>query len=107
MCVQMIYSELLEIGKSCNVTRDAAFQRELTASVARMDQFVTTYSPEHPTQAQINAERADFLKAVRAQGGICQEDGVMSYEQFQQGGAAAIRSNTDDLLSHPNHESCL
>jgi hypothetical protein len=89
-----------EVGRQCPALRDRTLQPELDRSVGRIEAFILKNSARPPSRADL-ARWREQVTTYDAPGGLCAGEPGVLYAEVGKGGAAHLRSTTDDLLSVP------
>jgi hypothetical protein len=94
ICIWGIYASMLEVGRQCEVSRNAAVEAELARSVSLLEDYSRRRSPEGA--AHMAAYRARQIDGERR---LCHADPIRMYEEFSRVDPALIRRETEGLLA--------
>ena len=101
LCVWGIYQAAKAVGSECHKGADAAFQFELERSLNRIDEFILANSKHPMTRKDLESRRIEGLRQLLSSGSICVGDAARLYEALRDSGAAALQSQTTNLVSIP------
>jgi hypothetical protein len=93
ICLWGIYAAMVEVGKRCDVARNAAFEAALEGSISSLEDYARLRSPEG----------AAFMAAYRThqiegRARICDPDALRMYEGMSRAPPRAVRREADRLL---------
>jgi hypothetical protein len=94
ICLWAIFATMAEVGRRCDVPRNAPFEAELERSASRLENYARRRAPAEA------AFMADYrARQIDGDAQLCSPDALAMYGQMARARPAALRGEADRLLA--------